>query len=68
MRGILPGERRFRTLFGGGVASIGKLERLLSHTLNGGDPIAWCAVRRDKENFRYSLTSEKKIRLAATLA
>lgn len=68
VRGILPGERRFRTLFGGGVASIGKLERLLSHTLNGGDPIAWCAVRRDKEDFRYSLTSEKKIRLAATLA
>ena len=60
--------RGFRSLLGGGIASIGRLERLLSQTLNGGEAICWCAVRRGKEDFRYALTREKKIRLAATLA
>ena len=50
---------------GGGIASIGRLEKLLSRALNGGHGICWRAVRRDKENFRYSLTLEKKARLAA---
>ena len=31
--------------------------------LNGGQPIAWCAVRRSKECFRYHLTAEKRCRL-----
>ena len=65
MRGVLPSERRFRSLLGGGIASIGRLERLLSKTLNGGEAICWCAVRPGKEDFRYALTREKKIRLAA---
>jgi len=64
-RGILPGERKFRSLFDGGIASVGKLERLLAKTLNGGRDICWCAVRHDKKKFRYSLAPEKKIRLAA---
>ena len=62
--GIPPGERRFRSLFGGGVASIGKLERLLAETLNHGKCICWRAVRRDKERFHYSLSPGKRIRLA----
>ena len=62
--GIPPGTRQFRSLFGGGVASIGKLERLLAKTLNHGKGICWCAVRRDKERFQYSLSSGKRIRLA----
>ena len=61
--GILPDERKFRKLLGGDIASIGRLERLLSRKLNGGQPIAWCAVRRSKERFRYHLTAEKKVRL-----
>ena len=65
VRGVLPGERRFRSALGGGIASIGRLEKLLSRALNGGHGICWRAVRRDKENFRYSLTLEKKARLAA---
>jgi hypothetical protein len=63
VRGILPEGRKFRKLFGGGIASIGRLERLLERELNGGQPIAWCAVRRSKERFRYHLTAEKKARL-----
>ncbi len=62
--GIPPGTRQFRSLFGGGVASIGKLERLLAQTLNHGKGICWCAVRRDKERFHYSLSPGKRIRLA----
>ena len=62
--GILSGERGFRSLLGGGIASIGRLERLLSQTLNDGDAICWCAVRRGKEDFRYALTPEKWGRLA----
>ena len=62
--GIPPGTRQFRSLFGGGVASIGKFERLLAKTLNHGKGICWCAVRRDKERFQYSLSSGKRIRLA----
>ena len=62
--GIPPGTRQFRSLFGGGVASIGKLERLLAKTLNHGKGICWCAVRRDKERFHYSLSPGKRIRLA----
>ena len=62
--GILPGERRFHTLLGGGVASVGKLENLLSKSLNGGNAICWRAVRRGKKGFCYSLTPEKQIRLA----
>ena len=61
--GILPDGRKFRKLLGGDIASIGRLERLLSRKLNGGQPIAWCAVRRSKECFRYHLTAEKKARL-----
>ena len=63
VRGILPEGRKFRKLLGGGIASIGRLERLLARELNGGQPIAWCAVRRSKERFRYHLTAEKKTRL-----
>ena len=63
VRGIPPRDRKFRKLFGGGIASIGRLERLLARALNGGQPIAWCAVRRSKERFRYHLTAEKKVRL-----
>ena len=63
VRGILPEGRKFRKLLGGGIASIGRLERLLARELNGGQPIAWCAVRRSKERFRYHLTAEKKARL-----
>lgn len=63
VRGIPPRDRKFRKLFGGGIASIGRLERLLARALNGGQPIAWCAVRRSKERFRYHLTAEKKARL-----
>ena len=63
VRGIPPRDRKFRKLFGGGIASIGRLERLLARALNGGQPIAWCAVRRSKERFRYHLTVEKKARL-----
>ena len=61
--GILPDERKFRKLLGGGIASIGRVEQLLARELNGGQPIAWCAVRRSKERFRYQLTAEKKVRL-----
>ena len=63
--GIMPGERGFHSLFDGRIASIGKLERVLSKTLNDGAAICWCTVRRDREAFRYSLTPAKKIRLAA---
>ena len=63
VRGILPGGRKFRSLLGGGIASIGRLERLLARALNGGQPTAWCAVRRSKERFRYHLTAEKRCRL-----
>ena len=62
--GIPPGTRQFRSLFDGRVASIGKLERILAKTLNRGKGICWCAVRRDKERFQYSLSSGKRIRLA----
>lgn len=62
--GIPPGTRQFRSLFGGGVASIGKFERLLAKTLNHGKGICWCAVRRGKDRFRYSLSPGKRIRLA----
>ncbi len=65
IRGVLPGERRFPLSLGGGVASVGKLERLLSKTLNHGKEICWCGVRRDKELFRYSLSPEKKNQLVA---
>ena len=61
--GILPDERKFRKLLGGGIASIGRVEQLLARELNGGQPIAWCAVRRSKERFRYHLTAEKRCRL-----
>jgi len=63
-RGVSPNSKRFRRLLGGGASSIGRLEALLSKALNGGDDIAWCAVRRDRESFRYRLTPEKKFRLA----
>lgn len=62
--GIPPGTRQFRSLFDGRVASIGKLERFLAKTLNHGKGICWCAVRRDKERFHYSLSPGKRIRLA----
>ena len=62
--GIPPGTRQFRSLFDGRVASIGKLERILAKTLNRGKGICWCAVRRDKERFNYSLSPGKRIRLA----
>ena len=64
VRGVLPGERRFRSALGGGIASIGRLEKLLSRALNGGHGICWRAVRRDKDDFHYSLTPEKRARLA----
>ena len=63
VRGVLPGERGFRSSLGGGVASVGKLERLLSKTLNHGKEIRWCAVRRDKACFHYTLSPEKRIQL-----
>lgn len=62
--GIPPGTRQFRSLLDGRVASIGKLERILAKTLNRGKGICWCAVRRDKERFNYSLSPGKRIRLA----
>jgi hypothetical protein len=58
--GILPGERGFRRLLGGGIASIGRLEDLLAESLNDRRGIAWCPVRRGKVDFRYRLTIEKK--------
>ena len=39
-------------------------ERILAKTLNRGKGICWCAVRRDKERFNYSLSPGKRIRLA----
>ncbi|MBQ6008240.1 MAG: hypothetical protein IJL17_06865, partial [Kiritimatiellae bacterium] len=61
--GVLPRDRRFKRLLGGGIASIGRLERLLAEALNDGHAIAWCAVRRGKTDFHYRLTPEKKARL-----
>ena len=63
VRGILPGGRKFRSLLGGGIASIGRLERLLARELNGGSPIAWRAVRRSSERFCYRLAASKQVRL-----
>lgn len=63
VRGILPRDRKFKRLLGGGVASVGRLEHVLAQTLNDGRAIAWCAVRRGKADFHYRLTPEKKARL-----
>ena len=63
VRGILPMGRKFRSLLGGGIASIGRLERLLARELNGGSPIAWRAVRRSPERFCYRLAASKRVRL-----
>lgn len=65
LRGIVVDSLKFRVLLGGGITSIGKLERCISKRLNNGNPIKWCGVARSKENFRYRLTDEKRARLRA---
>ena len=61
--GVLPDNPHFNDLLGGGVASIGRLERALERSLNRGRRMVWCAVAQSKEEFNYKLTDEKVARL-----
>ena len=61
--GILPRGEKYRALSRMGLMSIAKLERVLAKEMNDGRKIAWCAVRRGKEDFHYKLTDEKVARL-----
>lgn len=63
INGVLPTDSSFPRQLGSGMASIDKLERVIENALNDGDRMAWCAIARSKDRFRYKLTADKIARL-----